>query len=92
MKFNPDFAVYVCPHVFDGSRPVLSAVRDHDGDWQFLCGEAHCIETTEPRLVGAGHLVARDPSLDGLTALEPGTYAERTGPETPWAFEALDDP
>ena len=91
MNFTPNFAVYVCPHVFDNSRPVLSSVRDHDGDWQFLCGQEDCVSTSEPKLIGAGHLTAVDSTIEELTVLDPGSYAERTAPNTPWRFGRLDE-
>jgi len=90
MKFKEDFGVYVCPHVFDESRPVLDSVRDFDGSWQFLCGVKGCLDDGEPKHVGVGHLVKSDSTINELTALAPGTYAERANPETKWSFGKLD--
>lgn len=90
MKFKSDFGVYVCPHVFEGTSPVLDSVCDYDGDWQFLCGDHSCVETSEPKYIGVGHLVSIDSSINELTKLEPGMYAERAGKESPWKFGKLD--
>ena len=86
MKFKPDYGVYVCPHVFDRSRPVLESIRDLDGSWQFLCGIERCIEEGEPHYIGVGHLIEIDPSIDELTALNPGMYADRTDKGSAWSF------
>ncbi|WHI50165.1 hypothetical protein P3339_17185 [Microbulbifer sp. MLAF003] len=91
MKFRDDYGVYVCPHVFDGSRPVLDSCRDTDGSWQFLCGVQECMENSEPRFIGVGHLIKRDESINDLTVLEPGTYAERKSINAEWTFGKLED-
>ena len=90
MKFQPDFGVYVCPHVYEGTKPVLDAIRDPEGDWQFLCGDSNCTETSQPKLVGVGHLTEKDGSIEEMTKLEPGTYAERSSQNEPWVFGKLD--
>lgn len=91
MKFKSDYGVYVCPHVFDRSRPVLESVRDFDGDWQFLCGVEGCAEEGEPRHIGAGHLVECDSSIHELTALKPGMFAERLNLKSAWQFGDLNE-
>jgi hypothetical protein len=90
IKFKSDFGVYACPHVFDGSRPVLESVRDFDGDWQFLCGIEGCVQKGGPHHIGVGHLVQTDPSIDELTVLEPGMYASRSEKHLAWDIGQLD--
>jgi len=91
MKFEADFGVYICEHIFADNAAVLEGIRDPEGDWQFFCGEAHDVEGTEPRLVGAAHLTAKDSSLHALTALRPGEYAERKSLADPWVFGQLSE-
>jgi hypothetical protein len=91
MEFKPDLGVYVCPHVFDRSRPVLDSIRDFDGSWQFLCGVEGCIEDGEPHHVGVGHLASTDSTLNELTVLKPGMYAERSEIKSRWEFGELQD-
>ncbi len=91
MKFKSDFGVYVCPHIFDRSRPVLDSIRDFDGDWQFLCGVEGCIEDGEPHHIGVGHLASTDSTINELTVLEPGMYAERSDIKAVWEFGKLQD-
>ena len=90
MKFRDDYSVYVCSHIFNNTRPILDSVRDEDGDWQFLCGMENCLDDGGPHVVGVGHLVTKDPSINKLTALKPGMYAERASESATWEFGYLD--
>ena len=77
-----ELASFVCSHVFRNERPVLLVSRA-DGDWQFLCGEAHS-EDEEGRVVGANHIVDRDPRLRELDDLPVDWDAERKAVDAPW--------
>lgn len=81
MKFKPDMGVFVCPHIFKDIRPILFVVHE-DSDWQFLCGKSD--HDDSGHLVGIGHLVERDPSLDTLNDLPDGWEAERASLEEVW--------
>jgi hypothetical protein len=67
---------YVCIHVFQGSAPALLVSRP-EGDWCFLCGEMHPDDESSYRVVGIGHVLERDPSLDALADLPADWEAER---------------
>ena len=83
-KIEPDnLGVYVCPHVFEDTRPILYACRA-DGDWQFLCGGDDHEEN--PHLVGVGHLTERDPTLNELADLKPEWEAEREEVGAKWVY------
>ena len=83
--FGPNnLGVYVCSHVFRQQRPIL-LVSHADGDWQFLCGGYH--EDDElPHVVGIGHLIARDHTLEGLASLPVDADAERESVEHQWVW------
>lgn len=83
MKILGNTAAFVCEHVFGATRPVLYVCRS-GGDWQFLCGGDHGPEET-PRLVGVGHLIERDPSLETILDLPRGWEAERESALSPWS-------
>lgn len=68
--------VFCCEHVFRDERPVLYVCRE-DGDWQFLCGQGDHPASSEPVVVGVGHLVEKDPSLNQLANLPMNWEAER---------------
>ena len=91
MIFRDDYGVYVCSHVFKNTRPILESVRDEDGSWQFLCGVEGCLDEGGPHLVGVGHLIARDPSINELIVLNLGMYAERASDTSKWEFGTLDN-
>lgn len=81
MKFKSDLGVFVCPHVFKNTRPVLLVVHE-DGDWQCLCGQDD--HGDDGHLVGMGHLVERDLSIDELFDLPNDWEAERTSLDDNW--------
>ena len=88
-KFRRDYGVYTCPHIFRKERPILLVIRDPDGDWQFLCGQED--DDEECHLVGVGHLLDEDPSLNLVAELGAGTLAERDNMQQNWNFYELDE-
>ncbi|WP_435237189.1 hypothetical protein ACR30L_06345 [Psychromonas sp. PT13] len=90
MIFRSDFGVYVCSHIFSNQFPVLEAIRDLDGDWQFLCGQENCAENGEPHYIGVGHLTANDSTINQAACLEVGTYCERKTTKEAWMFGELE--
>jgi hypothetical protein len=84
------FAVYVCSHVFDDTRPVLLVVREA-GDLMLLCGAIHDFDADPTRLVGLSHLVARDPALATVADLPEGFEAERQGRDEEWLWSRSKD-
>ena len=82
-------AVFCCEHVFYNERPILSVTHDHDGDWQFLCGDSHADEL--PKLLCLGCVVDKDASLWSLADLPIGWAADRFDLETGWVREAFSD-
>ena len=83
---------YVCIHVFDNVKPVLLVARE-GGSWCFVCGGEHDDNASEYRVVGMGHLLDLDPSLNALLDLAPEWEAERADVHSPWIRTkcALDD-
>jgi hypothetical protein len=83
MPFSPpNLKSYVCSHVFSKARPILLVVHE-GGDWSFLCGDND--HTSDGyRVVGVGHLVERDATIDECADLPPEFEAERTAIGQPW--------
>ena len=82
MEFAPrNLAAFVCSHVFARERAVL-LVSHEDGDWQFLCGDSHGGQ--EAHLVGVGHLIDNDPSINEVADLPVDWTAERQAIGQPW--------
>jgi hypothetical protein len=88
-EFNPDFGVYICEHIFKKESPVLLVVRDEELSWQFLCGGS--LENDPCHLVGVGHLLARDDTLQSMADLPIGHYAERDSIDDPWNCGELEE-
>lgn len=82
-QIDPHQKAYVCVHVYDNIRPVLLVSRA-DGDWCFLCGDKHEDVASAYRVVGIGHLIGRDRTLETLLDLPPNWEAERQSPESAW--------
>jgi hypothetical protein len=76
-------AAFICSHIFDASRPVLLVVRE-DGDWCLMCGEGHDFDRDQPKVVGIGHLLERDPTISQVLDLQDGFEAERRRVGEPW--------
>jgi hypothetical protein len=88
-QFSPsNLKSYICAHVFDSTRPVLLVVHE-DADWSFLCGGTDHSDA-DYRVVGIGHLIDRDPSLNEVSDLASGFGAERSAIGQPWIRSALD--
>jgi hypothetical protein len=89
-KFTPDnLKTYICSHVFENSRPILLVVHE-DGDWVFSCGnDDHADENW--KVVGVGHLVSRDSTLNECADLKNGYEAERSEVGQPWIRIKIND-
>ena len=74
---------YVCLHVFDSSRPILLVSRS-GGDWSFLCGAEHEDTAENYRVVGKGHILDRDATLNELADLGSDWEAERASVSDAW--------
>ena len=79
-----------CVHILERSRPILRVSHDHDGDWQFLCGEPH--ETSEGRVICMGCALEIDGTLVAVATLEVGWGADRESLEGTWVREANPPP
>jgi hypothetical protein len=73
---------YICSHVFQDERPILLIVHE-DGDWVFMCGKSDHGDN-DIHIVGVGHLVDRDPSINECANLANDCEAERETVASPW--------
>lgn len=77
-------AAIVCGPVFRSERDVRLVTHDRDGWWQFLCGRSDCCDEKDARILGLGHLIERDPTLEDVLDLELGRCAERASKAAAW--------
>jgi hypothetical protein len=82
-----DLAVFTVDEVLNGQQPALEVHHEvSDGSWQFLTGQDADLENGKfVRLVEA---VENDPTLQQLSDLPLGWYAERAGPGQPWTRQS----
>jgi hypothetical protein len=85
-----DTLAFCCEHVFQRERPILSVSHDHDGDWQFLCGDSHA--GGKPRIICMGCALARDGTLAAVADLPIGWGADRQFSGALWTREANPEP
>lgn len=71
----PNQVTVTLRQVLHGGRPVLLAVHDLDGTWQFLTGGP--VEVADMMLVGLGEMAKHDASLNELADLPVGWEASR---------------
>jgi hypothetical protein len=90
LRFSPpNLAVYICRHVFEKTRPILLIV--HEGnDWQFMCGGSDHRGTDDGNVVGVGHLIERDPTINECADLPNGFEAERESIGKRWIRTQVD--
>jgi hypothetical protein len=81
---------YVCTHVFNRERPVLLVTRPN-GDWCLLCGDEHEDDASAYKVVGIGHVLAHDPSIETVLDLAPGWDAERSASDQPWQRQPISE-
>jgi len=84
-------ACFTCGHVLDRTRPILLALHEQDGAWQFLCGaEDH--SDANMKLLALSQVVALDGTVNKLHEMPLGVGAERDRPDAHWiAFKRPND-
>lgn len=82
-EFSPkNMKSYICSHVFENTRPILLIVHNEE-DWMFMCGDADH-DPDDCHVVGIGHLIDRDPTINQCADLPNGFEVERLAIGTPW--------
>lgn len=79
-------AAFICNHVYAKERPILLVALE-DGDLMFLCGGVDH-DWSQGHVVGVGHLLSEDPSLEELADLKEGEEAERATQSDVWTRRA----
>jgi hypothetical protein len=75
-------AAYLSGAIHRNELPILLAVHDHDGEWQFLDGGA--VEEEDAIAVHLGHVFEKHPDLRPLAELPVGWAAERDSVAGKW--------
>jgi hypothetical protein len=80
---------FVTAEVLAGAEPILHAVHDEDGEWQFLGSTDGTRENA--KIIALYEDVELDPSVLQLADLPIGWRALRDTVEDPWKREAIDE-
>lgn len=80
--------VFVSERVASEEVPVLGVEAFDDGDWAFVDGIS--AEPEDMMMSHLHHILERDPSLEELIDLRPGTRAWRDAPGGIWAVSPLE--
>lgn len=75
-------AAFTTSRAIRGGEPILLVSHDHEGDWQFLCGDVG--EADECMLICLACAYVRDRSVGELADLPAGWQARRASVDAPW--------
>lgn len=79
--------VYSTRNVVKFGYPILTVAHDHEGDWQFLCGETN--DPDDMSIVCFGCIFELHPFIEQFKDLPQGWLAWRDGEDAPWQTEAM---
>lgn len=84
-KFNEpeNKAVFTCNHIILDNKPILHVEHEHDGDWQFLCGENNHSEDNA-KIISLKEATELDQSLNDLSEMPIGVGVERKAIGEKW--------
>jgi hypothetical protein len=80
---------FITAQVLERAEPILHAVHDENGEWQFIGSSDGTVENG--RVIALREAVELDPSVLQLADMPVGWHALRDSPERPWTREAIDD-
>lgn len=83
----PNTACFTCRHVIQDGMPILSVTHDHDGTWQFLCGQPHT--GADANIISLKQATEIDPSVNELYELPIGVGADRAAKDAEWILYKL---
>lgn len=91
MGFEYHQKAYVCIDVFEDRKPITLVYRT-DGDWCFTTFDnPYGDDSDKYRVIGIGHILQRDPSIESLENLPNNWEAERAAPMHPWVHRDISD-
>jgi hypothetical protein len=80
---------FVTAQVLERVEPILRAVHEEDGEWQFTGSTGGALENA--KIIALFEAVELDPSILQLADLPLGWQAVRDSPEHSWRREVLGD-
>jgi Domain of unknown function (DUF4262) len=87
---DPHHGVFVSRCVFEDNAPIVRAVHDREGDWQFI-GPIDDPDEDGCKLSCFHCVVEKDPSIRSLAQLLPGWEARRNDPGADWELNPVEE-
>jgi len=81
--------VFSTKNVVHRDFPICTIAHDHEGDWQFLCGETD--DPDDMSIVCMGCMFEMHPMIAQFHDLPAGWLAWRNDEEDKWTLEPLDE-
>ena len=79
---DENIAVFTLRQIVDDKWPILHALHDDDGEWQFLSGEEATLD--DLLMVQLKDILTLDPSVRHVLHIARGYEASRDNPAVPW--------
>jgi hypothetical protein len=86
---TPKSVAFITTQVLERAEPILHAIHDQHGEWQFLGVTKAAVENA--RIIALREVVELDPSVLVLADLPSGWHAARRSPGGPWRKEPYTD-
>jgi len=86
---SPNTPCFSCRHVVTEGHPILRVIHDHDGDWQFLCGQEHT--EADAKIISLQNATELDTSVNELFEMSKGVVALRASKDDDWTPFKLND-
>ena len=87
---SADTACFVCDHILRRQRPILHVTHDHDGYWQFICGQNDHYETNG-KVISIEEATKIDNTINDLYEMPMGVGADRESVNDKWVPYKLPD-
>lgn len=84
-----NLAAFCSRGIFEADKPILDAIHETNGDWQFLSDEPCTNENI--MIVCLEEVVKKDPTINSLFYLPYGKQATRKSVGDDWTIEAFED-
>lgn len=84
---NPNLAVITSRNVLENHSPILEAIHNTDGIWEFYGSEP--LNTTDFRVVSLEEIVKLDVSINCILHIKEGYFAQRKDQESKWLINSI---
>lgn len=84
---NPNLAVITSRDVLENNSPILEAVHNTDGIWEFY--GSHSLDAPDFRVVSLEEIVKLDSSINYILHIKEGYFAQRENQSSEWLIQKI---